>query len=95
MARQRRAKRVQSAAGAALAGLGLVILFGKLDKPVARLTNCLSTGTRETLELLVALVPAAWHVLQAYSFDQQQLSPCPFRMLVSFWPLLHLIVGAL
>ncbi len=86
--------RLISIVGAAVVSLGLVILFGKVDGPAARLmTNLLGAAARTTLELLLSLVPSAWQVLQAYAFDHQQLSLCPLQMLVSFWPLLH-VAGA-
>ena len=83
-----------SIVGAALAGIGIVILFGRLDGPAALLTNLLGAAARETLETLPSFIPAAWQVLQAYAFDQQRCSPCPLQMLVSFWPLLHVVAGA-
>ena len=76
---------------AALVALGFVVLFGKLDGSAARLTTKLLGATAKTaLELLLSLVPAAWHVLQAYAVDHQ----CPLHLLVSLWPLLHVIAGA-
>ncbi len=53
-------------AGAALVGLGLVLLLEKLDGPAAQLTNLLGAAARETLELLPSFVPAAGQALQAY-----------------------------
>lgn len=96
MARQHTSSRsFQSIAGAVLVGLGLVILFGKLDEPAAPLmTNLLGTAARETLELLPSFVPAAWQALQAYALDHLRFSPCPLQMLVSFLPLLHVVAGA-
>jgi hypothetical protein len=80
---------------AALVGLGLVILFVKLDEPAPPLmASLLCAAARTALELLLSLVPAAWQALQAYTFDHQWFSPCPFQMLVSFWPLLHVVAGA-
>jgi hypothetical protein len=80
--------------GAVLVALGLVILFGKLDGPAARLmTNLLGAAARTALDLLLSLAPAAWQALQAYAFDHESL-PCPLQMLASFCPLLHVIAGA-
>ena len=87
MARQHQFfKSFKSVLGAALIALGVAILFGKLDAPAAQLTNLLGTTAKETLELLPSL---------AYAFDHQWFSPCPLQMLVSFWPLLHFVVGAI
>jgi hypothetical protein len=76
---------------AALVALGFVILFAKLDGPAARwMTNLLGASAKTALEVLLSLVPAAWQALQAYAVDHQ----CPLQLLVSFWPLLHVIAGA-
>jgi hypothetical protein len=79
---------------AALAALGLVILFGKQDGPAARLTaDLLGAAARIALDVSLSLVPAAWQVLQAFAFDHLSL-PCPLQMLTSLWPLLHVVIGA-
>jgi hypothetical protein len=81
-----------SIARVALVAFALVILVGKLDGPAARLmTDLLGAAARTTQEILV---PAAWQALQAYAFDNQWFSQCPLHMLVSVWPLLHVIAGA-
>ncbi len=95
MARQNTSSRnLKSIAGAAVVGLGFVILFGKLDGPTDQLTNLLGAAARETLELLPSFVPGAWQALQAHAFDHQGFSPCPLQMLVPFWPLFHVIARA-
>ena len=61
MAKQRTTSQsLKSIAGAAVVGLGLVILFGRLDGPATQLTNLVGTAARGTLELLPYFVPAAW-----------------------------------
>jgi hypothetical protein len=80
--------------GAALVGLALVILFGKLDGPPVQLTTLLCVAESKALELLPSIVPAGWQALQAYAFDHQRSFPCPLQMLVSFWPLLRILAGA-
>ena len=79
--------------GAALVGLGLVFLFGKLDVPAAQLTNLLGTAAREALELLPHFLPAAWQALQGHTFDHHWFSPCPLQMVATFWSLLHVTAG--
>jgi len=87
---------LKSIAGAALVGLGFVILLEKLDEPAAQwMTNLLGAAARETLGLLLSFIPAAWQALQAHAFDHQQFFSCPLQMLVSFWPLLGVVAGAL
>jgi hypothetical protein len=76
MARQHTSFRsFKSIASAALAGLGLIILVGRLDGPAA----LLCTAARETLALLPYFLP---------------FSPCALQMLVSCWPLLRVVAGA-
>jgi len=94
MARQHTAfQNLRSSASAALAGLGIVILFVGLDGPAVLLTNLLGSVACKALDVLPYLLPAAWRALQAYAFDGQPSAPCPVQMLVSLWPLLHLAVG--
>jgi hypothetical protein len=97
MARQHTTSQsLKSIGGAVLVGLGLVIVFGKLDEPAARLmSNLLGAAARKALELLFSLVPTAWQALEACAFDHHWFSGCPFEMLVSCWPLLHAVAGAL
>ena len=92
--RHRSSQTLKSIVGAALVGLGLVMLFGKLDGPAVQLTNLLAAAAREALELVLSIEPAAWQALQARAFDHREHSPCPLQMLVSFWPLLRVMAGA-
>ena len=95
MARQHTSSQtLKSIVGAALVGLGLVILFGKLEGPTVQLTNLLAAAAREALELLLAIVPAAWQAWQAQAFDHREHSLCPLQMLAAFWPLLRGMAGA-
>jgi len=73
---------------AALIGFAIVLLFGKLDGPVAQLINFLGTIARQTLVLLPSLVLSASQTLRPDAFDHQHFSLCAFGTLV-FWPLLQ------
>jgi hypothetical protein len=87
---------LKAIAGAAVVGIGLVSLFEVLDGPAARwMIKLIGIGTRSALELVLSLAPLAWQVLQACAFDHPWLSGCPLEMLVSCWPLLHAVAGAL
>jgi len=95
MARQDKTSRtLKSIMGATLAGLVLVMLFGKLDGPSVQLTTLLCAAESEALELLPSIVPASWQALQTYAFEQQRSFPCPLQMLVTCWPLLRILAGA-
>ncbi len=92
MARQDKTSRsLKSIMGAALAGLVLVILSGRLDGPSVQLPTLLCAAASEALELLPSIVPASWQALQAYAFEHQRTS---LQTLVSFWPLLRILAGA-
>jgi hypothetical protein len=96
MSRQRTVfQNLKSIAWASFGGLGMSILLVRLDGPAAWLSNLLGTAACEGLKLLPYLLPAAWHALQAYAFDGQPSSPCPLQMLVSLWPALGIISGAI
>jgi hypothetical protein len=95
MARQDKTSRtLKSIMGAALAGLVLVILSGRLGGPSVQLPTLLCAAEGEALELLPSIVSASWQALQAYAFDHQRTFPCPLQMLVSFWPLLRVMARA-
>ena len=96
MARQHKtSQRLISIVRAAFLALGLAILLGKLDGPVAQLTtDLLHAAARAALELLLSLAPTAGQTLQAYAVDHLRFSPCPLDALVSLWPLLHVIARA-
>jgi hypothetical protein len=96
MARQRtNSQNLKSIVGAAVIGLGLVILLVNLDGPATELTSFLGAAARGSLELLPCLVPAAWHALQVFAFDHFRVSPCPFEALLSCGQSLMAMAGAI
>jgi hypothetical protein len=87
---------LKAIARAALFGIGLLTLVEVLDGPAARwIIELLGIGTRTVLELVLSVAPLAWQVLQASVFDLHWFSGCPLEMLVSCWPMLHAVAGAL
>ncbi len=87
-------KSLKSIVGVAVVGLALVILFGKLDGPAARLmTDLLGAAARTALELLLSLVPAVGRALEAFAFDHHWFSPCFLQKVATWWSLLHLMAG--
>jgi ABC-type nitrate/sulfonate/bicarbonate transport system permease component len=81
-------------AGAALAGLGIAVLLGSLDLATAQLSHFLGTSAYSVIGVLPSIVPAALQVLQAFAFDYERSLQCFLQMLVSFWPLLAVMAGA-
>ena len=84
---------LKSIVGGALVGLGLHILFGNLDRVAEQLQHMLGTPAWETLGVLPSAVLAASQAVQAYGLDQQEFLQTLLWMLISFWPLLLVILG--
>ena len=96
MARQRKPSEIfKSIAGGPLVGIGLHILLGNVDRATTQLTHSLGANTGETLGLLPSAVLAASQASRAYDFDRMELLQGLFRVLVSFWPLLLVVLGAI
>ena len=94
MASQHRASEgLKSIVGGALVGLGLHILFGNLDRVAEQLQHMLGTPAWETLGVLPSAVLAASQAVQAYGLDHQEFLQTLLWMLISFWPLLLVILG--
>jgi hypothetical protein len=90
-----RSRNIKSIAGAALAGLGLFALLGNLDVFAAQLSCPLGTTAGEVLGVLPSVVlAAASQALQSCVLDHQRLLQDFVQMLVSFWSLLLVILGA-
>jgi hypothetical protein len=77
---------LKSIAGSVLVGRGLLILMGNLDGITAQLRAALGTP-REGLGLLSTVILAA-------SFNHQRLLHGLLQMLVSLWPAVFVMVGA-
>ena len=85
----------KSIAGAVLAGLGTFILYENLASATSQLSHLLGATSREALGTLPTAVLAASQVLHAYAPDRHQFIEEFFQqVLLVFWPLLPVIVGA-
>ena len=94
MARNIRFQSLKPIAGAAIAWLGILGLFGNLDRFVPQFSNLLCGAVREGLGLLPCIAPVAWQAMQAYAFDHPLLEWL-FQLLLSLWPLLHVMAGGI
>jgi hypothetical protein len=95
MARQHRIlESLKSIAGGTLVGVGLHIWFGNLHGVARQLTHALGTTAGDTLGLVPSVILAAAQAGRGYTSGQQGFFLELLRMLVSFWPLLLVMVGA-
>jgi hypothetical protein len=81
-------------AGGALVGLGLHILSGNLDTAADQLRHLLDHTVGDALGLLPSVVLASSQAAEAYALDHHGFLQCFLRMLLSFWPLFLVVVGA-
>ena len=98
MARQnKKFQNFRMLAGAALIGLGAFILFTKLTEAATQARNLLGMTADgiDTLGPLAAGALAVSNASQAYLFDHTEFLRGVSLILLSFWPLLLVIVGAL
>jgi hypothetical protein len=99
--RQALFQNLKSNSGVALIGLGIFILFGSLMEAGAELNHLtgfaagMAAGEPDTPELLTTIGLAASRALQAYVFDHKELLRGLYQVLISFWPLLFVILGTL
>ena len=83
----------KSITGAALLALGFVILFGNLDGIAGQLGNLSGRSDVEALGVFPSLVLTVSHALQAYAFDHAGFLSGLLQILLSFWPLILIILG--
>ena len=94
VAKQTSSRSLYSIAGAILLALGFLILFANLDAVAAQITNAVGASGEQALGMLPALVLAISHGLQAYAFDRAGFLSGLLQILVSFWPLILILLGA-
>lgn len=84
----------RSVAGTALAGLGMLILYGNLAGDLARLTHLLGANGSAALGVLPAVILSVPQILQTYAASHQQLL-CGLveHMFLTSWPLLLVKAG--
>ena len=95
VARHTSLRSMQSIVGAILLALGFLLLFSNLDAVAAQVVSAAGTSGQQMLEMLPALVLALLHGLQSYLFDHARFLSALLQILVSFWPLVLVLIGAL
>jgi hypothetical protein len=89
-------QKLKSVAGLALIGLAIFMLHGNLTDATARLSRLagISAEATQTFGELTAVGLAALQVWRSYLFDRQEFLRSLCRILISFWPLVLVITGA-
>jgi hypothetical protein len=94
MTRQRKtSESITAIAGGALVGLGVHIVSGNLDAAAAQLRHLLGNTAGDALGVLPSVVLASSQAAQLYALDHHGFLQCFLRMLLSFWPLLLVVIG--
>ena len=83
---------MKSISGAAALAMGLFLLFVNLDG-IAAQVNATVGARAETVGILPAVGLAGLHALQAFAFDHAGFLSSLLQILVSFWPLILVLLG--
>jgi hypothetical protein len=84
----------RSAAGAALVGLGIFVLYINLMGAANQLRDLLPSTAGDALGALPVVLLTASHVVQAYGSDHHRLIQGVLQhLLVALWPLALVIIG--
>ena len=94
-ARQTNPRNLTSIAGAFLLAVGFLILFSNLDAAATRVAYATGNAGGRALETLPVLTLALLHGLQVYVFDHAEFLSGVLQFLISFWPLILILAGAL
>lgn len=87
-------KNLKAVAGAVLFSFGLTLLTANLDAVAAQVTTWFSS-TQGALGTAMEVGLASLRVLQAYFFDPSAFQAGFLSILVSLWPLILVIIGAI
>jgi hypothetical protein len=91
-ARHTTTRSMKSVSGAAALAIGFLLLFVNLDGIAAQINDAVGTPG-ETVGILPAIGLAGLHALQAFTFDHAGFLSSLLQILVSFWPLILVLLG--
>jgi ascorbate-specific PTS system EIIC-type component UlaA len=91
--RQTSSKAIKAIAGAILLSLGLLLLTANLNEVAAHFSSSL-TSTTGSVNTVIDVGLAGLRAVQTYFFDQPTFQAGLHVILVSFWPLILVIIGA-
>ena len=93
-AKQASPRSLKSIAGAILLALGFLVFFVNLDAVAAQISGAAGLSTSPEPDALPALILGTLHAVQSYVFDHAGfLSGLYQQILVSFWPLILILIG--
>lgn len=91
---QTSSKIIQTVAGAILFSLGLTLLTANLDAVAGQVSSWLPSGAG-TLGAALEIGLAGLRAVEAYFFDPSAFQAGFLSILVSLWPLILVIIGAI
>jgi len=83
---------MKSVSGAAALAMGSFLLFVNLDGIAAQINDAVGAPS-ESMGIFPALGLAGLHALQAFAFDHTGFLSSLLQILVSFWPLILVLLG--
>jgi hypothetical protein len=95
MAHQTLSQRMNAISGALLIALGLLLLFANLDALADTLLEGTGLSATEGVDTVLSVGLAAIHAVQSYTFEHSRFVSGVWQILVSFWPLILVVCGAL
>src|SRR5262245_51234004 len=87
-------KNLHAVAGAILFSFGLTLLMANLNADAAQVSTCFP-ATPGSLGAAIEIGLAGLRAVQAYFFDQSAFQAGFLSILVSLWPLILVIIGAI
>lgn len=91
--RQTSSKNFLAVAGTLLLSIGLLLLFANLDEVATQVRYCF-TSTPSSIGAVIELGLAGMRAVQAYFFDRPTFQAGLHSILISFWPLILVMIGA-
>lgn len=92
-ARQASPRSLKSIAGATLLALGFLVLFANLDAVADQISGAAGISAAHEPDVLPAVVLGTLHAVQSYVFDHSGFLSGLLQILVSFWPLILILIG--
>jgi hypothetical protein len=89
----KQSQNLKSITGAILLALGFLVLFANLDAVASQISSAAGLPGETAPGVLPALILATVHAVQSYVFDHAGFLSGILQILVSFWPVILVIIG--